>query len=234
MSIIPVIALPGIRKNKIPLVFIAAIFITTIIGLQSAMTSKRWARPMTNVFTDIVLPYPARVQFMQTLGMPDPASAVYPKWFTENAPRAYARFLLLHPGFAFTSLTSQQDGVFSENVQPYFFSEQTSARKTMVVFNDIMHPKTYHVFILDCLLIMGLIFAVFRRKNKKLTTWVWLGTWLFVNALLTLTVSYFADSIGLTRHTLFSVELFRLTFWVFLIILFDQANRKDEEVSALS
>ena len=76
----------------------------------------------------------------------------------------------------------------------------------------------------------GLIFAIFRRKNKNFTIWVWLGTWLFFSASLTLAVGFFADSIGVTRHTMFAVEMFRLMMWVFLIILFDQANRKDEEV----
>jgi hypothetical protein len=39
-------------------------------------------------------------------------------------------------------------------------------------------------------------------------------------------INFFADSIGVTRHTMLAVETFRLMLWVFLIILFDQANRK--------
>jgi len=85
---------------------------------------------------------------------------------------------------------------------------------------------------LDILLMTGLLFSLFRRKNKNFTTWVWLGTWLFLSASLTLAVGFFADSIGVTRHTMFAVELFRLMTWLFLIILFDQVNRKDAEVLA--
>jgi hypothetical protein len=48
-----------------------------------------------------------------------------------------------------------------------------------------------------------------------------------LSAALTLAVGFFADSIGVTRHTLFAVEMFRLLFWIFLIILFDQANREN-------
>jgi hypothetical protein len=44
-------------------------------------------------------------------------------------------------------------------------------------------------------------------------------------------VSFFADSIGVTRHTMFAVEMFRLMMWVFLIVLLDQANQKDEKVN---
>jgi hypothetical protein len=80
----------------------------------------------------------------------------------------------------------------------------------------------------------GFIFSVFRRKNKNFTVWVWLNSWLFLSATLTLAISFFADSIGVTRHTMFAVEMFRLMMWVFLLILVDQSNRTDEEVLALS
>jgi ABC-type polysaccharide/polyol phosphate export permease len=74
----------------------------------------------------------------------------------------------------------------------------------------------------------GLLFSLFRRKNINFTLWVGLGIWLFLSASATMAVGFFADSIGLTRHTMFAVEMFRLMMWVFLIVLFDQSNRKDE------
>jgi hypothetical protein len=228
MGIIAVVVFPNTRQNKNLIILVAAVFITMVIGLQSSMASRRWVSPMTNVFTDLILPHPARVEFMQRLGMPDPTSAEYSTWFIGNAPRAYARFLLFHPGYTFTSFSSELGGIFSENTQPYFFSEQTSARKALVAVSDILHPSTHLIFILDILLMAGLLFAVFGRKNKNFTTWVWLSTWLFLSASLTLAVGFFADSIGVTRHTMFAVEMFRLMMWVFLIILFDQANRKIE------
>jgi hypothetical protein len=194
------------------------------------MLSRRWEAPMTNVFNDLILPHPARVEFMQSLGMPDPTSAEYSTWFIKSAPRAYARFLLFHPGYTLTSFTAELGGIFSENSQPYFFSEHTSARKALAATNDILHPSTHLIFVLDILLIIGLIVAAFRRNNKEFATWAWLGTWLFFSALLTIALGFFADSIGVIRHTLFAVEMFRLLMWVFLIILFGQANRKDEEV----
>ncbi len=232
VSILAIVVFPHIRKNKKLIFLVTAVFIVTVIGLQSAMLSMRWKTPMSNVFNDLILPHPARVEFMQTLGMPDPASAEYSTWFSENAPRAYARFLLFHPGYTLTSFTSELGGIFSENIQPYFYSEKTPARAALIAVNDVLHPKTYLIFILDILLMIGLLFSLFRRKNKNFTTWVWLGTWLFLSASLTLAVGFFADSIGVTRHTMFAVELFRLMTWLFLIILFDQVNRKDAEVLA--
>jgi len=222
------LAVPIFRKNRNLIALIAGIFLITVVGLQSAMLSRRWEVPLANVFNDLLLPHPARVEFLQGLGMPNPASAEYSTWFIENAPRAYARFLLSHSGYTLTTFTAELGGMFSENIQPYFYSQQTPARLALMAVNDVLHPKTHHlIFILDILLLAGLLFSLFRRKNKNFTVWLWLGTWLFLSAALTLAVGFFADSIGVTRHTLFAVEMFRLLFWIFLIILFDQANREN-------
>jgi hypothetical protein len=221
------LAVPIFRKNKNLIALIAGIFLITVVGLQSAMLSRRWEVPLANVFNDLLLPHPARVEFLQGLGMPNPASAEYSTWFIENAPRAYARFLLSHSGYTLTTFTAELGGMFSENIQPYFYSQQTPARLALMAVNDVLHPKTHLIFILDILLLAGLLFSLFRRKNKNFTVWLWLGTWLFLSAALTLAVGFFADSIGVTRHTMFAVEMFRLLFWIFLIILFDQANREN-------
>lgn len=221
------LAVPIFRKNRNLIALIAGIFLITVVGLQSAMLSRRWEVPLANVFNDLLLPHPARVEFLQGLGMPNPASAEYSTWFIENAPRAYARFLLSHSGYTLTTFTAELGGMFSENIQPYFYSQQTPARLALMAVNDVLHPKTHLIFILDILLLAGLLFSLFRRKNKNFTVWLWLGIWLFLSAALTLAVGFFADSIGVTRHTLFAVEMFRLLFWIFLIILFDQANREN-------
>ncbi len=58
--------------------------------------------------------------------------------------------------------------------------------------------------------------------------WLWLMTWLFLSASLTMGVGFFAI-VGVTRHTMFAVEMFRLMFWLFLLIIdlsLDQVNQK--------
>jgi hypothetical protein len=75
---------------------------------------------------------------------------------------------------------------------------------------------------------IGFLIFIFRRNSKNFTIWVWLDLWLFLSASLTLGVGFFADSIGVTRHTLFAVEIFRLMLWSFLIILFDHVNQTDQ------
>jgi hypothetical protein len=232
MSILSAIAVSKIRKSRTLLISIAVILIVAVIGLQSAMLSRRWEAPLANVYNDLLLPHPARVEFLQGLGMPNPKSDAYHKWFVEHAPRAYARFLLAHPGYTLTAFTNELGGIFSENTQPYFFSEDTPARLALVTVNDLLHPKTYLFFVLDILLMAGLFFSAFRRRNAIHASWLWLMTWLFMSASLTMGVGFFADSVGVTRHTMFAVEMFRLMFWLLLLILLDQANRNDETVGA--
>ncbi len=226
MSVLALAAAPQLRKNKKLTAPLAVVFIILLVGLQSAMLSRRWEVPLGNVFNDLLLPHPARVEFLQGLGMPDPDSAAYPEWFSAKAPRAYARFLLAHPGYTLSAFISELGGIFSENTQPYFYADETSARLALATLNDLLHPKTALVFILDILLMAGFLFAAFRKKNPTYAGWFWLMTWLTLSAALTLGVGFFADSVGVIRHTMFAVEMFRLTFWLFLLILLDQANRE--------
>ena len=222
-----ILIFPLFRKNKIFLGFVAIIFIFTVLGFKSATESRRWEVPLGNVYTDLILPHPSRVEFMQKLGMPAPDSSDYSTWFVEKSQQSYSLFLLSHPGYTLSSFTSGLVGIFSENIQPYFYSEQTPARKTLIVVNDILHPKTHLVLFVDILLVTGLFLSAFRRKNRYFTVWVFIGIWLFLSASITLAVGFFADSIGVARHTLFAVELFRFVLWLFIIILFDHVNRNE-------
>jgi hypothetical protein len=218
-------AIPALRGNKKLLGWTAAFFVIVVIGLQSATLSRRWEVPLANVYNDLIFPYPARVEFMKNLGMPKANSPAYRQWFVENAPGAYARFLLFHPGYTAALFTAELDGIFSENIQPYFYSEKTTVRLALESANDLLHPKTGLVFALDILMAAGLSFAAFRKRNPVFLTWLWFGLWLFFSALLTMAVGFFADSIGVTRHTMFAVEIFRLMNWLFLLILLDHTNR---------
>lgn len=228
MSILALVAAPGLRKNKRLTTSLVVVFIVTLVGLQSAMLSRRWEVPLGNVFNDLLLPHPARVEFLQGLGMPDPDSAAYLEWFSQKAPRAYARFLLAHPGYAASAFVAELGGIFSENTQPYFYADEMPVRARLNAINDILHPKTQLVFILDILLMAGLFVAAFRKKSLPYVGWLWLLTWLTLSAALTIGVGFFADSIGVTRHTMFAVETFRLIFWLSLLVLLDHVNRSGD------
>ena len=72
MSIFSAIAVSKVRKNRNLLISIVVMSIVTVIGLQSSMLSRRWEVPLANVFNDLLLPHPARVEFLQSLGNAQP------------------------------------------------------------------------------------------------------------------------------------------------------------------
>jgi hypothetical protein len=69
-----------------------------------------------------------------------------------------------------------------------------------------------------------LLVAAFKTKGQSAIAAAWITSWLFVSASVTLFVSFFADSIGLLRHTLLSIELFRLAFWLALLFVINIAT----------
>lgn len=231
VSSIVVVFTPRFRKDKKLLILLAVIFVVAVVGLQSAMLSRRWQVPLSNVFNDLLLPYPARVEFLQEIGMPDPGSTTYSEWFVQKAPRAYAWFLLSHVGYTLSAFTKELGGIFAENIQPYFYSDKTFVRLTLTAANDILHPKTHLTLVLSILLVTGMSFAAFRRRDQTFLRWLWVGVWLFAGASLTLGVGFFADSIGVTRHTMFAVEMFRLLNWLYLLILLDHVNQANDSAS---
>jgi hypothetical protein len=223
---IPLFTIQMLREQKQLILTILVLAVITVVGMQSAVVSGRWMTPLTDVYNDLILPYPAREAFMRELGMPDPASPSYAGWFREKATGAYGRFLISHPGYVAATLIPELEPLFSDNSQPYFLNEKSALRDSLLIAGNILHPTTYLILILDILLLIGILVSAVKTEGQREYTWAWLGSWLFISAIITLFISYFADSIGVTRHTLLSIELFRLMFWLFLIWLIDLATGK--------
>ena len=158
---------------------------------------------------------------MRGLGMPDPNSPAYEEWFNEKATGAYGRFLLSHPGYAASTLGANLASLFVDNSQPYFLEEKSNARALLVQIGGLLHPTTHLILFLDAILLINLLVSAFNKNGQAVFIRAWLGLWLFVSASATLFISCFADSIGVARHTLLSVEMFRLMFWIFLIFTID-------------
>lgn len=220
---VPLFMSQRIWKQKQLVLTILGLALISIIGMQSATASGRWKTPLTNVFNDLILPYSTRETYMRDQGMPDPGSSVYEEWFKEGATRAYGRFLVSHPGYVAATLIPNLEPLFTDNSQPYFLNENSTLRNSLLVAGNIMHPTTYLILILDILFLIALLVSALNLRGQREIIWAWFGLWLFISASTTLFISYFADSIGVTRHTLFSVEMFRLMFWLFLIVLIDIA-----------
>jgi len=218
---IPFFMVQRIWNQKPLVVTVLVLAAISILGMQSAAASLRWQTPLANVFNDLILPFPAREAFMRSQGMPDPATEAYEAWFTEKATGAYARFLFSHPGYVAASLVPALEPLFMDNAQPYFLAERSAARGYLITAGNLLHPTTYLVLVLDLILLIGMLIAARRADGEREYLLAWLGSWLFLSAAITLFISFFADSIGVARHTLLSIELFRLLFWLLLMWLID-------------
>jgi len=226
VMVFPLLLFGRLRKQRN--IFVASLILlsVSIIGLRSAFESKRWVGPLENSFELYILPYPARLEYMYSIGMPNPESPDYEAWFEENGPASYARFIIEHPGFVAQTLLSDIDFLFLENAQPYFLEKKTPLRSALYFVADLMHPKTILILFLDVFLLGALISSSLNARGRIGFVWSFIGVWLFGSASAMLFVSYFGDAMGLIRHTMFSIEIYRLMFWVFLLVVVDFAITK--------
>lgn len=213
-----------VRNRNFPLLAAGGLLIVFfVLGTVTARQSGRWKLPLSRVYAERILPYPLRVEFMQSRGMPDPAGPAYESWFNEHAPAEYARFLFFHPGYTFLTLFENLDMFFSENVQPYFIDPAVSLRVLYLDLGNLLHPLSSAVVLIDLLLLVFLWLLYLQWRARWHFAWAWLGTWLFLSAFATLLIGYHSDSIGIVRHVLAAVVYSRLFLWLFLLVVLDQA-----------
>lgn len=201
-----------------------------VIGYTSARDSLRATRyPLMNSLDAYIWPHPTRVEFFRAYGMPDKDapnyfdSPNYQAWADEHAARAYAMFLISHPGFIITTLWSDMDLLSEDYAQPYFFTDEVQNREILIVIGEMVNPETSMVYLLALLIALALPIHAWMTRSPHITAWAWLAVWFFGIAAATLFLSYFGDTAGLRRHILPSVELFRLFLWVFLLPLIDMS-----------
>lgn len=208
----------GIRKSKIVVVIIGLLIGIYFLGETSAKAGLRAHIPLTHSFSEYILPYPARVDFFGTFGMPDIRSPAYNSWFDSRATTAYGIFLLLHPGFVAATIWDHILNFRTNFGQPYFLTKQN----TLLIMGETVHPETLAIYLLDPLFLILLSYRAYITRDKAVLGWAWLAAWFFFSSIVTLLVSFFGDTAGVLRHIFPSVELLRLFFWIFLFVLTDE------------
>lgn len=206
----------------------AALLVFFVIGYLSARESLRATRfPLMNSLDEYILPHPARVEFFQKFGMPEKEAESYfdsPKyqaWADENAAKAYAVFLVTHPGFVLTTLWDNMDLLSDDYIQPYFFTREVKNRDFLLVVGEMVNPESGAVYVLSLLIVAASLFQIAVWRDPRFSAWAWLALWAYGIAAATLFISYFGDTAGLRRHIMPSVEMFRLFLWVFLMPFLD-------------
>jgi len=216
-------------KSAKPLYYATAtLAIFFVIGYLSARDSHRATRfPLMNSLDVYILPYPARVEYFKGYGMPDKEAPnykdapVYQAWADENAPKAYAMFLLTHPGFVVTTLWDNMGLLSDEYTQPYFITDEVRNRETLLTVGEMVNPQTGFVYLITFIITLTYIVQAFQNRSLRLSAWAWLAVLVFGISAATLFISYFGDTAGLRRHIMPSVEMFRLYLWVFLLPFLD-------------
>lgn len=194
--------------------------LVSLAGIASAMGSTRAATPMKNVYDVHILPYASRIDFMKSIGMPEPFSPEYHKWANTDASMAYLVFLGTHPRYTAASYFRGAQAAFVTYVQPYFRTPDVEWRLDLLPVGELIHVG-FETFIIDIILILSFWIMAVQGGNKPAEPWIWLATWLFLTAAGTLFFGVVGDNIGLQRHTLFPVTAFRLFFWIFIIVVLD-------------
>ena len=199
-----------------------------IFGSATARASTRWQDSIRHMYEDFIYPYPARMEFFNKSGMPEPGSQEHAEWFQRMAPGTFVRFLVSYPGFTITTLVDGFETMFSENMQPYFHEREVGIRGSMKIIGDALHPKSSATFLVLVLLTGGIFAAAVKSRSTNQRTWAWILIWAMLVATLTLIVSFFADTGGVLRHVLGSILYYRLLLWLSCFILLDFVIAKEK------
>lgn len=232
---LPLFFFKKFRASKPLTIALAVLTLFFMVGYASARDSHRATRyPLMNSLDAYIWPYPARVEFFRAYGMPDkdaPSyfdSPNYQAWADENAPKAYAIFLISHPGFIVTTLWNDMDLLTSDYAQPYFFTDDVENRDVLLVIGEMVNPDSGIVYLLTLILVLTFVAQALTTRNATLAAWAWLAVWFFGIAAGTLFISYFGDTAGLRRHIMPSIEMFRLHLWLFVLPFLDLSLTKKE------
>jgi hypothetical protein len=212
------------RKSKPFYSVLVFLTIILVIGLATSANSTRSLVQIINIYNDDLLRSPSSVSTLRELGMPAPNSADYQAWFQENSTKTLIKFMLIHPGYPTVKIIRDFPNAFTEIKQTYFkATEYAQAREPLMIMGNALHPENATSFLLDLLLLVGLLLLAAKNVNETSRPWAWLGIWLFLTASITLIPTILGDTWALNRHALFSTMIYRLFMWIFSIVIMDIA-----------
>ena len=132
--------------------------------------------------------------------------------------------MLIHPGYPVTKIIRDFPNAFTEIKQTYFKApEYAQTREPLMTLGNALHPENTTPFLLDLLLLVGLLLLAAKNTNETSRPWAWLGAWIFLTASMTLIPTILGDTWALNRHALFSTMIYRLFMWIFFIVMMDIA-----------
>lgn len=193
------------------------------LGITTFKASDRSLLSTINVYIGDIFPHPARVEFMkEALGMPEPRTPEFNEWFKDNGVTAITSFFVSHPGYVSEKLFRDFPYAFDQGVQAYFvIPEKKPVRTGLIMLGESLHTETSTPFTLGLLLLLGIFIAALNKTNEIAYPWVWICAFVFMVATIAIIPTILGDTWALHRHTIFSIAMYRLSMWMFSIILID-------------
>jgi hypothetical protein len=210
------------RSSTKPLILALGILLIVLftLGSLAARQSPRWSTPIKDTLEDWIFPFPARMQFLsEHFAMPAPDSADNKSWFDSRAPTAYSMFLLSHPGFIVTTVMDNWFVLYNGYMQPYYKLAKTNTASVLLQLSKLFHPGSSVFYLVDTIVLVSLWAAALTGRARL--AWIWVLTWLYLTAAISLSLSFLGDSQGVMRHIFPSLEMFRLFLWLSLMVLID-------------
>ena len=225
-------AFPQFRWKRSIIIAGSLVSILFLLGVFSVRQRPPIGRNLNHIWEIDIMPFPARAQFFTERGMPDQESPEYQAWFNNHADYTYMLFLLSHPAYSILNYFQDMNYAFLENMQPYFVARDIPYRRALIILGNNLHPVSPGVFLLVCIMLVPLFAGTFNENQPDAPVWLWLTTWPFLTASVTLFLSIFGVPLGLQRHALSSTVTFRLLMWCLIFILIDftfRSTRQDQQ-----
>jgi peptidoglycan biosynthesis protein MviN/MurJ (putative lipid II flippase) len=93
---------------------------------------------------------------------------------------------------------------------------------------DGLHLQNMIAFFIGLLLLIGIIQLGVKNIGES-RAWTWIMLWLFLTSSLMFIPSILGDTWALNRHALLSTTIYRLSMWLFTIIVIDIALSKESQ-----
>lgn len=217
--------LPKYRKHKALIGAMIFAAVSFSLGILTFQASGRALISTINLYVSDIFPFPARVEYMQGLGMPAPQTPGFNDWFQEYGLSSVTKFILSHPGYAIEKIARDFPEAFKEIQQTYFNvpSGDKLFRSRLVAFGETFHPETSTPFSMSLLTLLGIFLLAASRRTETAAPWAWIGAYLFLAASIAIIPTILGDTWAINRHSLFSTTFYRLSMWLFPLVLLDIA-----------
>lgn len=225
---------------------LAALALLFVVQGGTSQASGRWINPFFNNMLHRVFPYPQRLVFFETKGMPITeevlALRVSPgnedgffqidyllDWVKENGAGTYVQFLLSDPAWTLEIFAKGLQTAVEENRQPFFVADTDGTPQGLYYLGDLLHPTSISVIWVVIAELVIFVFLSLRSRQTEKVALAGLFTVFFLGELLMLFVSIEGDALGIVRHSLGSVMPMRLFFWLLPPFILDDLDRDNNK-----